>query len=131
MATILVVDDEQRIRDLLRNVLAGQGHKICVASNGSEALMALEVSRPDLVLLDVAMPEMDGIQFLRVLRESPEWANTPVILLTAFATPQQHSDADGLGVCGQLTKASFSVRELRARIAGYLAQTGSGNAAVC
>jgi CheY-like chemotaxis protein len=123
MATILIVDDEPRMRDLLRAMLAGQ-HKVCVASSGGEALMALEMSRPDLVILDVAMPEMDGIQFLRVLRDSPEWARTPVMLLSAFATPEQHITAEGLGVSDQWTKASFSVRELRQRIAERLADAG-------
>ena len=119
MSTILVVDDESRIRDLLRTMLAGQ-HKVCVASTGCEALMAMEMSRPDLVILDVAMPEMDGIQFLQILRDTPEWAQTPVMLLTAFATPDQHVTAGHLGVSDQLTKASFSVRDLRARISELL-----------
>jgi putative two-component system response regulator len=119
MGTILVVDDEPRMRDLLRAMLAGQ-YKVCVASSGGEALMAMEMSRPDLIILDVAMPEMDGIQFLRVLRDTPEWAQTPVMLLTAFATPDQHHAAGDLGVCEQWTKASFSVRDLRKRIAECL-----------
>ena len=123
MGTILIVDDEQRIRDLLRTMLAGQ-HKVCVASTGGEALMAMEMSRPDLVILDVAMPGMDGIEFLRILRATPEWAGTPVMLLTAFATPDQHVVADDLGVSDQLTKASFTVRELRGRVAELLAGGG-------
>jgi CheY-like chemotaxis protein len=119
MGTILIVDDEPRMRDLLRAMLAGQ-HKVCVASSGAQALMAMEMTRPDLVLLDVAMPELDGIQFLRILRGSAEWAHTPVMLLTAFATPDQHVAADKLGVSGQFTKASFSVRDLRQRVAECL-----------
>jgi DNA-binding response OmpR family regulator len=119
MSTILVVDDEPRMRDLLRAILAGQ-HKVCVASTGGEALMAMEMSRPDLVILDVAMPEMDGIQFLQILRDTPEWAQTPVMLMTAFATPDQHVVAEHLNVADQWTKASFSVRDLRARIAEHL-----------
>jgi DNA-binding response OmpR family regulator len=119
MGTILVVDDEPRIRDMLRAVLAGQ-HKVCAASSGREALMAMEVSRPDLVILDVAMPEMDGVQFLRILRDTPEWVHTPVMLLTAFATTDQHQLAEQFGANDQWTKASFSVRELRARISEHL-----------
>ena len=119
MSTILVVDDEPRMRDLLRTMLSSQ-HKVCVASSGGEAIMAMEMSQPDLVILDVAMPEMDGIQFLQVLRSTPEWAHTPVMLMTAFATPEQHVAAEHLGVAQEWTKASFSVRELRARIAECL-----------
>jgi CheY-like chemotaxis protein len=107
------------MRDLLRAMRAGQ-HKVCVASSGAEALMAMEMSRPDLVILDVAMPGMDGIQFLQVLRDTPEWARTPVMLMTAFATADQHATADHLGATDQWTKASFSVRDLRQRIAEHL-----------
>jgi CheY-like chemotaxis protein len=119
MSTILVVDDEPRMRDLLRAMLSGQ-HKVCVAASGAQALMVMEMTRPDLVLLDVAMPELDGIEFLKILRSSPEWARTPVMLLTAFATPDQHVAAKELDVSDQLTKASFSVRDLRQRIAERL-----------
>jgi CheY-like chemotaxis protein len=129
MGTILIVDDEPRMRDLLRAMLGGQ-HKVCVASSGAQALMVMEMTRPDLVLLDVAMPELDGIQFLRILRESAEWAHTPVMLLTAFATPDQHVAADNLGVSGQFTKASFSVRDLRQRVAECLTDRAAARAPV-
>lgn len=120
MATILVVDDEPRIRELLRVALSSQGYKVLLAANGNQALLAMGMSLPDLILSDVAMPEMDGVGFLDILRKTPEWAHIPVILLTGFATAEQQETAKALGAAEQLTKASFSIRELRARVANYL-----------
>lgn len=120
MDTILVVDDEPTLRDLYKAMLGRQGYRVAVAGNGSQALMALEVVRPDLIVLDMAMPEMDGLAFLRVIRDSVEWKHVPVILLTAFATTEQQAGLAGLGVTEQLTKASFSVRDLRERVARLL-----------
>ena len=120
MGTILVIDDEPQIRQLFRVALSRQGYTVATASNGSDGLLALENAMPDLILLDLAMPEMDGIQFLRVLRAAPEWANLPVIVLTAFGTADQVLAAQGLGIADRLNKAQFSVRELRERIARAL-----------
>jgi two-component system KDP operon response regulator KdpE len=120
MATILVIDDEPRIRELLRVALSSQGYKVLLAANGKQALLAMGMLLPDLILSDVAMPEMDGVGFLDILRKTPEWTHIPVILLTGFATAEQQETAKALGATEQLTKASFSIRELRARVASYL-----------
>jgi DNA-binding response OmpR family regulator len=120
MSRILVVDDEPRIRELHRQILSRDGHHVSQASNGIEALLAMEMSMPDLILLDMAMPEMDGVEFLKILRATPEWARIPVLLMTAFSTVDQLSFVDALGVAQPLTKAEFSVKELRARITAAL-----------
>jgi len=121
MSTILIVDDEPGLRQLYQTALSRQGYKVVVASNGNEGLMAMEMAQPDLVLLDVAMPEMDGVQFLEILRKTPEWSKIPVIVLTGFATREQWLSLDSIGMTSHLTKAEFSLRELRARIAEELA----------
>jgi len=121
MGTILVVDDEPRIRQMLQQVLACQGHRVMHAGNGVEALLAMEMRIPDLLLLDMAMPEMDGITFLRMMRQTPEWESIPVILLSGFATMDQLFTAKELRCTEQLTKADFSIRDLRARVARNLA----------
>jgi DNA-binding response OmpR family regulator len=120
MYTILVIDDEPQIRELFRVALTRQGYTVATAPNGSDGLLALEMCLPDLILLDLAMPEMDGIAFLRVLRESEEWARLPVIVLTAFGTPDQLFASQNLGISDRLNKAQFTVRELRERIARCL-----------
>lgn len=83
MATILVVDDETFITDLLRDLLEEDGYRVCVAHNGREALRIARAERPDLVLSDVMMPVMDGTQLLEALGDDPVTAATRVILMSA------------------------------------------------
>jgi CheY-like chemotaxis protein len=122
MSTILVVDDQPQIQQLYRTVLRRGGYEVVVASNGFEALHAMEAHFPDLILLDMAMPEMDGVAFLQIIRQTPEWATVPVILITAFATEAKVGLAHQLGVVDHFVKADFSVKELRRRIELHLAQ---------
>ena len=127
MSTILVVDDNPQMHQLYRAALARSGYRLLVASSGAEALLVLSNHFPDLILLDLAMPTMDGLEFLRVLREQPEWRNIPVIVITAFSTGNGLECTKDLGVVGHFVKASFSVKELRAQIAKSL---GDGVAAI-
>jgi DNA-binding response OmpR family regulator len=79
---ILVVDDDRDIRDMIEIVLASDGYEVSTAPDGAAALEALEQSRPDLILLDLRMPVLDGVSFLRRYREQPG-PHVPVIVLTA------------------------------------------------
>ncbi len=83
LGKVLVVDDEPEVREVLQEFLSGRGYEVTVAENGLAALAALEAQRPDLVLLDVAMPGMDGVETLRriVALQPP----IPVIMVTANA----------------------------------------------
>ena len=80
---VLVVDDDTEVRLILREFLTGRGYEVTVAEGGAEAIAALEKERPDVVLLDVAMPEMDGVETLkRIVALRP---TLPVIMVTANA----------------------------------------------
>ena len=79
----LIVEDEQTTREMMRRMLLGEGWAVLTAGNGREALERLKGERPNLILLDLLMPEMDGFEFLRRLREQPELAAIPVIIVTA------------------------------------------------
>lgn len=120
MSRILVVDDEPGLRQLYQKVLSRQGYDVRLAANGADALLALGMSMPDLILLDLAMPDMDGISLLRVIRATPGMEKIPVIVLTAFTDGTRLAPLAELNVACQLTKAEFSVRELRERIAECL-----------
>src|SRR5947209_3965090 len=89
MATILVVDDEPDIRLLTKLNLERDGHRIVTASNGTEALSAVKEAPPDLILLDVMMPEVDGWTVLDELKShlGKPFSEIPVILLTALGAP--------------------------------------------
>lgn len=126
MANILVVDDMPIVRDPIAAILKLAGHSALIASNGQEALGTIERTQVDLVLLDLAMPVMDGITFLERLRAHPKKARTPVILLTAITDKGQILEAARRSVQDCLLKSQFSNRELLSRVQRQLA-TGSAS----
>ena len=85
MRSILFVDDDTAGAEPVALYLRRAGYEVNCASNGREALLALTGPNPDLILLDVRMPRMDGLEFLSVLRSYLRWQHIPVILLTAYA----------------------------------------------
>ncbi len=82
---ILVVEDSADEANLIKMILEPEGYEVAVASNGEEGLKKVASNRPDLIVLDVMMPELDGFTMCSRLRESPEHSGTPVILLTGVA----------------------------------------------
>ena len=120
MSTVLVVDDQPELRLLFQRVLENQGYRVCTAENGADGLKVIEQCDPQLVLLDLARPRMDGLGFLRAIREQPRWAKLPVIMLSGLMSAEQIAAARELGVADRLVKAEFSMKELRARVARYV-----------
>ena len=92
MKTVLVVDDEFDLTDTLRAILDGEGYCAQTCSNGREALERLKTAKPDLVLMDVMMPMMSGLEVLRTLRQMPELDGVPVILMSAAAPCVRQED---------------------------------------
>ncbi len=86
--TVLIVDDDPATRELLVDLLGAEGIGCRTVSNGVEALQACEVAPPDLILLDIRMPGMDGVEVCRRLKANPAWAEIPVIALTAADEPE-------------------------------------------
>ena len=122
MGTVLVIDDQLEIRTLFQRVLENGGHRVVAVGNGEEALRATEAWTPELMLLDLAMPQMDGLGFLRLARQRPSLAKVPVIVLSGMMSAEQTAAARELGVADQLQKGAFTTRELRARVAKFLPQ---------
>ena len=85
MATILIVDDEPILRQLFQKVIEHDGHTVMTASNGREALEVMREQVPDLIMLDMQMPAMDGTTFLRLIRRHQDWAHVPVVIMSAMA----------------------------------------------
>jgi len=113
---ILVVDDEPRMIGFIRKNLELEGHQVIEAHSGLEALEAIRTKLPDLVLLDVMMPELDGFETLRMLRE---FSSIPVIMLTAKGEENDKVYGLELGADDYITKP-FSPRELTSRIKAVL-----------
>jgi DNA-binding response OmpR family regulator len=122
--TILVVDDKPSVRRLVRDYLKEEGFRVVTADNGSHALAVAREAKPDLILLDLMMPEMGGFDFMRVyVRE----ADTPIILLTARIEESDKVVGLELGADDYVTKP-FSMRELVARIRAVLRRVDRGPA---
>jgi DNA-binding response OmpR family regulator len=118
---LLLIDDMQEANLLLQRVLTQDGYDVRTASNGLEGLRQASEFRPDLILLDIIMPGMDGWTVLRRLRES---SDVPVIMLTALAGDEQRRDGLNGGADDYLSKP-FSLAELKARIRAVLRRAGT------
>lgn len=81
---VLVVDDESQIRDLLKEFLTNEAYEVILASNGKEAIELAEREHPDVILLDVMMPEIDGIEVCKRLKEEPKTQFIPIIVITGY-----------------------------------------------
>jgi len=101
---ILVVDDEENIRTFLAKSLESKGYQVISASDGVEGWKVLESERPDLVILDVRMPGMDGIEFLEKIRGDTEFKKIPVIMLTAESSDMSIISGLSMGADHYITK---------------------------
>lgn len=129
MKTILVVDDMPIFRDAIAAALKAAGYQCITASNGAEAIETIRARKPDLVLLDVGMPVLDGLAALTILRGRPATADLPIILLTALSDKDKVLQAAKLGIRDYLLKSRFSLAELLERIRLRLADDVSGTVA--
>jgi DNA-binding response OmpR family regulator len=118
--TILVVDDKANVRTLVREYLSEQGFRVVTAENGQTALYTARQEKPDLILLDIMMPEMDGFEFIRAYRKE---SDRPIILLTAKLEESDKVIGLELGADDYITKP-FGMRELVARIHTVLRRAG-------
>jgi DNA-binding response OmpR family regulator len=120
---ILVIDDELRLLNLVRGYLEQDGYQVVTATNGREALFAARDHKPDLIILDLMMPEMDGWEFMRLHRQE---RNTPIIMLTARVDDVDKIAGLEMGADDYLTKP-FSPRELMARARAVLRRSSAAS----
>jgi CheY-like chemotaxis protein len=118
--TVLVVDDVADARDVLARLLRYGGYKSVTAEDGPAALAAVESDAPDLVLLDMMMPGMDGVEVLRRLRGDPRWQDLPVVLFTGIMDGPLIEEADRLGIVDCIIKGRVGGADLLHRIGHYL-----------
>ena len=117
---VLVVEDDEEHRQLVRAILGAQGWVVREAANGRLALDALAAKLPDILLLDLMMPEMDGFELVAALQANPAWRDIPVVVVTALdLTAEDHRRLNG-GVERVLFKNSFAPAELMARVGKLL-----------
>ncbi len=113
--TVMVVDDDADIVDMTRLILEGGGYRVVPAASGPEALQKIETAQPDLILLDINMPEMDGFQVLRVLKVDDRTSTIPVALFSIKSEVRDRLHGLQEGAYDYITKP-FSCDELLGRI---------------
>ena len=123
MARIVVADDDADIRDLVAFKLQQVGHEVVAVGDGASAVKECQAQVPDLVVLDVMMPGMSGLDACRALRQDPAMATVPVILLTARAQESDIEQGFNAGADDYVVKP-FSPRELASRVAAVLQRSG-------
>ena len=121
MGSVLIVDDDADTRDVVSKCFARAGYAVRSAPNGREALIAVATSVPDVIILDVMMPEMNGIEFLQVIRSYLRWSTVPVVLLTAYDQGRRGDVARDLGVGHVFLKGSYELADLLACVNGLRA----------
>lgn len=110
--TILVVDDEPVMISVLENVLAADGHIVHSATSGSEAIKMAMANKPDLILMDILMPEMDGYEATARIKALPEMQDVPIIFLTGKAASEDGGRSFAVGGAAYLPKP-FKERQIR------------------
>ena len=122
-----MVDDDEEQRALVKAILGAQGWVVREAANGRLALDSLEAKAPNIMILDLMMPEMDGFQVVAALQANPEWRDIPVVVVSALdLTAEDRSAARWRGVAQVLSKNAFAPAELMARVAALLLQKFKG-----
>jgi CheY-like chemotaxis protein len=117
---VLVVDDDPDILDAICDILDAEGYRVSRARHGLEALEQVEAARPDIILLDLMMPVMDGVAFSHALRQRPRVRDIPIVVISADGNPQR---AASVGAAGYLAKP-FDIEALLAQVAGITRLTG-------
>ena len=117
MKQVLVVEDCRHLQTAIAGILRQDGYAVLTASNGAQALQVMEVSRPDLILSDITMPQMDGYELMEAVRARREWMAVPFIFLTARA--QDALKGKSLGAENFITKP-FALEELLVAVRALL-----------
>lgn len=116
MVKVLVIDDTDSARLTMARLLRREGFEAACAADGREALVKIDRDQPDLLLLDISMPEMDGLELLERLRRQPEHRDLPVLMMTAITDEETIRRAMELGAKEYLVKARFSWDDVADRV---------------
>ena len=122
---VLVVEDEEDLRDIARFTLEGAGFEVIEAVNGLEGVTKSEAERPDLVLMDIQMPQLDGYEATRRIKALPGMQRTPVVAVSSFAMKGDEEKAHAAGCDAYVTKP-YSPKQLLALVRQFLATQKNG-----
>ena len=114
-ATILVIEDYSDTRELLSGMLRYKGFRVIEAEDGLEGLLKASANYPDLIILDLALPEMDGVEAARRIHAQPKLSHTPIFVISAFVTKEVEADVRSAG-CVAIFPKPFDVDQLLKKI---------------
>lgn len=113
---ILLVEDDIFVKDIYNHKLTADGYEVAMVGSGTEALEFMEKRKPDLILLDIVMPYMDGKEALGRIKEKEEWKKIPIIMLTNLSEAEDINETESLGADKYLIKSHFSPSEVSEKI---------------
>jgi CheY-like chemotaxis protein len=117
--TVLVIEDYADTRELIATVLRQDGFHVIEAEDGVEGLLKAGASYPDLVIMDLALPEMDGVEIARRIHQMPKLSRTPIFVVSALLTKEIEADARAAG-CTKLFPKPFDIETLRSQVRAYV-----------
>jgi DNA-binding response OmpR family regulator len=109
---VLLVEDDPFIRDIYQVKFSQEGFEVSMAENGAEALKKMKQSVPDIILLDIIMPYMDGMETLKNIKDNEEWKKIPVIMLTNISEKEKITKSEDYGINEYLIKSHFTPSEV-------------------
>jgi CheY-like chemotaxis protein len=112
MTRIVVADDDRMFRKVAETTLRRQGYEVTTASDGEEALQLIRSERPDMIVLDLIMPKLQGFDVLTILKQDALTSAIPIIVLSSLAQEQDKQEALDLGAVAYFNKTTFSLSEL-------------------
>ena len=120
---VLLVEDSPSIQTIYRNMLTLENFQVLTANNGMEAIRVLSQEKPDIILLDLLMPIMDGYKVLQVVKTDPKLSRVPVLVFSAKGQPEEVEKALSLGAAGYVVKATTKPKEVVERMRALISQT--------
>ncbi len=117
---ILVVEDDQMISSMYKTKFEADGYDVVIANNGVEGYDFAKQHKPNIIMMDIILPQMDGFSSLEKIKKDPEIKDIPVIMLTNLGTEEDRAKGEKLGAIGYLVKARFTPAQVSAKIKEYL-----------
>jgi len=121
MADVLVVDDDKVLLEALAEILSTFGHEVCAVTSGRAALDSIGTNPPELIVADVVMPGMSGVELMEAVRAHPDWRHIPFVFISAAASPKTREQIQAMGNDLFLAKP-FSAEELKRAVEARLRQ---------
>ena len=119
---ILIIEDEEIVLDLLQRKLTQEGYRVSIAKDGEEGLRKMKEVKPDLILLDIVMPKMGGLEVMEEMGKEPDLKKIPVIIISNSGEPVELDKAKKLGVKDWLIKTEFDPREVLEKVKEQLGE---------